>query len=223
MRMKKNINLRIGDEYQILRTNVLRIVWQTVRRMTRDLGVERISHFLYLFLSKTIKPFLVGKTKEFSNFKNLVGSFCRKQNWLFSKTFPAKMRRVQTRAWADMHFFTIGKPYFKVFSCLIMLTFDNRIHLVFFFVDVWRKLRTILSLFFYRWRFFLWWRSFTGWKIQQVCETNWCRTRTRTRTRKRSKSYRSSTGTCGYVALGVVVKSAGLFLFSADTSQENRV
>ena len=80
MRMKKNINLRIGDEYQILRTNVLRIVWQTVRRMTRDLGVERISHFLYLFLSKTIKPFLVGKTKEFSNFKNLVGFFCRKQN-----------------------------------------------------------------------------------------------------------------------------------------------
>ena len=80
MRMKKNINLRIGDEYQILRTNVLRIVWQTVRRMTRDLGVERISHFMYLFLSKTIKPFLVGKTKEFSNFKNLVGFFCRKQN-----------------------------------------------------------------------------------------------------------------------------------------------
>ena len=172
MRMKKNINLRIGDEYQILRTNVLRIVWQTVRRMTRDLGVERISHFLYLFLSKTIKPFLVGKTKEFSNFKNLVGFFCRKQNWLFSKTFPAKMRRVQTRAWAVMQFFTIEKPYFIVFSCLIMLTFDNRIHLVFFFVDVWRKFRTILSLFFYRWRFFLWWRSFTGWKIQQVCETN---------------------------------------------------
>ena len=131
------------------------------------------------------------------------------------------MRRVQTRAWAVMQFFTIEKPYFIVFSCLIMLTFDNRIHLVFFFVDVWRKFRTILSLFFYRWRFFLWWRSFTGWKIQQVCETNWCRTRTRTR--KRSKSYRSSTGTCGYVALGVVVKSAGLFLFSADTSQENRV
>ena len=29
-----------------------------------------------------------------------------------------------------------------------MLTFDNRIHLFFFFVDVWRKFRTILSLFF---------------------------------------------------------------------------
>ena len=26
-----------------------------------------------------------------------------------------------------MHFFTIEKPYFIVFSCLIMLTFDNRI------------------------------------------------------------------------------------------------
>ena len=78
MRMKKNINLRIGDEYQILRTNVLRIVWQTVRRMTRDLGVERISHFMYFFLSKTIKPFLVGKTKEFSNFKKPCRLFLQK-------------------------------------------------------------------------------------------------------------------------------------------------
>ena len=91
MRIKKNINQRIGDEYQILRTNVLRIVWQTVRRMTRDLGVERISHFLYLFLSKTMKHFLVGKTKEFSNFKKPCRLFCRKQNWLFSNEIPLKL------------------------------------------------------------------------------------------------------------------------------------
>ena len=136
MRMKKNINQRIGDEYQILRTNVLRIVWQTVRRMTRDLGVERISHFMYLFLSKTIKPFLIGKTKEFSNFKKPCRLFRRKQNWVFSNEIPLKLYpprwggfNSRMSRYALFH----EKPYFIVFSCLIMLTVDNRIHLVFFF------------------------------------------------------------------------------------------
>ena len=64
MRIKKNINQRIGDEYQILRTNVSRIVWQTVRRMTRDLGVERINHFMYLFFIENNEALSGWKNKR---------------------------------------------------------------------------------------------------------------------------------------------------------------